>query len=65
MAMSAKHKSKFAELHLLWWRLQMSEKFLSGTIYPKQTNKQTNKLSATNGWIIPMLFNINNWSPLC
>ena len=29
MAMSAQYKSKFEALHLLWWRLQMSEQFLS------------------------------------
>ena len=39
MAMSAVHRLKFAAL--LEWRLHMSEKFSSGTIYPKQTNKQT------------------------
>ena len=43
MAMSAVHRSKFAALHRQWWRLQMSEKFSSGTKNYKQTNKQTNK----------------------
>ena len=43
MVMSAEHRSKFEALHLLWWRLHMSEKFSSGTINHKQTNKQTNK----------------------
>ena len=37
MAMIAKHRSKFAALHQQWWRLHMSEKFLSGTKNPKQT----------------------------
>ena len=40
MAMSAEYRSKFA-LHRQWWRLHLSEKFLSGTKNPKQTNKQT------------------------
>ena len=31
MAISAEHRSKFAALHWSWWRLQMSEKFSSGT----------------------------------
>ena len=39
MAMSAEYRSKFAALHWLWWRLQVSEKFSSGTINPKPTNK--------------------------
>ena len=40
MAMSAEHRSKFAALHRQWWRLHMSEKFSSGTINFKQTDKQ-------------------------
>ena len=36
MAISAEDRSKFAALHRLWWRLQMSEKFSS--VAP---NKQT------------------------
>ena len=31
MAVGAEHRSKFAALHRQWWRLQMSEKFSSGT----------------------------------
>ena len=38
MAMSAEDRSKFAAFQRQWWRLHMS-----GTINPKQTNKQTNK----------------------
>ena len=34
---------KFAALHRLWWRFQMSEKFSSGANNPIQTNKQPNK----------------------
>ena len=34
------HRSRFAALHLQWWRLHMSEKFSSGTKNLKQTNKQ-------------------------
>ena len=37
MAMSAEHRSKFATLHRQPWRMQMSEKFLSGTKNSKQT----------------------------
>ena len=45
MAISAEHRSKFAALHLQWWRLQMSEKFSSGTKNSKQkTNKQLYKV---------------------
>ena len=40
MAMSAEHRSKFAALLRQWWRLQMIEKFSSGTKIPKQTKKQ-------------------------
>ena len=40
MAVSAEHRSKFATLHWQWWRLQMSEKFSSGTKNSKQTNKK-------------------------
>ena len=43
MAMSAEHRSKFVALHRQWWRLHMSEKFLSGPKNTKQTNKQTTK----------------------
>ena len=49
MANAVEHESKFAALHRQRWRLQMSEKFSSGTINPKQTNKQQQK---------PMLYNI-------
>ena len=48
MAISAEHRSKFAALHRQWWRLQMSEKFTSGTKKKpskKQTNKQLKPLS--------------------
>ena len=45
MAMSAKHRSKFTAFHRQWWRLHMSEKFLSGTKNHKQTIKQTNNES--------------------
>ena len=38
MAMSVEHRSKFAALHRQWERLLMSEKFLSGTKTPKETN---------------------------
>ena len=47
MAMSAKHRSKFAAFHQWLWCLHMSEKFLSGTKNLKQTNKLTKLL-----WII-------------
>ena len=43
MAMSAEHRSKFVAIQPEWLRLHMSEKFSSGTINPKQTNKQANK----------------------
>ena len=43
MAVCADHRSKFAALYRWWWRLQMSERFLSGTKNSKQT-KHTNKL---------------------
>ena len=36
MAKSAEHRSKFAAFHRQWWRLQMSEKFSSGTITSEQ-----------------------------
>ena len=39
MAISAEHWSKYAALHRQWSRLHMSEKFMSGTKNPKQTNK--------------------------
>ena len=42
MAMSADYRSKFADLHWWWWRLQMSEEFLNGTRKPKQMNEQKN-----------------------
>ena len=38
MAMSAEHRSKFAALYRQWWRLRMSDKFLSRTKNSKQTN---------------------------
>ena len=41
MLMSTEHSLKFAPLHRQWWRLHMSEQFLSGT--KKKQNKQTNK----------------------
>ena len=41
MTMSAEHRA----LHQVWWRLQMSEKFSSGT-ENLQTNKQTNTKNA-------------------
>ena len=41
MAMSAKHRSKFAALQRLWGHLHMSEKFSSGTKKTKQTKNQT------------------------
>ena len=37
MATSPEYKSKFVALQVKWWRLQMIEKFLSGTKSPKQT----------------------------
>ena len=40
MAMSAEHRSKFAALHRQLWRLHVSEKFSSGSIHSKQTNKK-------------------------
>ena len=40
MAMSAEHRSKFAALHLQWWRLHMSEKFSSGTINSNLTKQK-------------------------
>ena len=43
MAMSAKHRSKFAAFNRQWWRLHMSEKFSSGTINSK-TNKKVYSL---------------------
>ena len=39
MAISAKHRSKFENLHCQWRRLQVSEKLSSGTKNSKQTNK--------------------------
>ena len=39
---SAEHWSKFAALHQQWWRLQMNEKFSSGT---KKPNKQITSYS--------------------
>ena len=39
MAISADHRSNFAAIHRQWWRLQMSEKFSSGTKNSKQTKK--------------------------
>ena len=47
MAMSADHRSKFAALHRQWCRLHMSEKFSSGTINSKETNKQINSTEST------------------
>ena len=38
MVMSVEQRSKFAALHRQWWRLQMREKFSSGTKKSKQTN---------------------------
>ena len=51
MAVSAEYtiRSKFEILHRLWWRLHVSEKFSIGTIYPKQTNKQTNNKNKSDG----------------
>ena len=40
MAIGADHRSEFAALHQSWWRLHMSEQFLSRT---KNPNNQTNK----------------------
>ena len=40
MTISAEHRSKFAALHRLWWRINMSEKFSSGTKTPPP-RKQT------------------------
>ena len=37
MAINAERRSKFAALHRQWWRLQISEKFSSGTKNSKQT----------------------------
>ena len=48
MSMSAEHKSKFTALHRQWWRLHMSEKFLSGTKNPKQTHTS---LKNWVGWV--------------
>ena len=46
MAMSAKHRSKFAALHQWWWRLHMSEKFLFGmNKQTKETNNQNSELA--------------------
>ena len=42
MVMSAEHGSKFAAHYRQWLRSHVSEKFPSGTINLKQTNKQTN-----------------------
>ena len=39
MAMSAEYRSKLADFHRWWWRLQFSWKFSSGT---KTTNKEKN-----------------------
>ena len=65
MAVSAEYKSKCVALHRLWWRLQMSEKFSSGTKTPKQTYKQTNKKSSYYRVIIPsnhtLIFAIIEW----
>ena len=44
MAMSSEHRSKFAALHRQWWRLQMREKFSSGTKNPKTNNKKQTKV---------------------
>ena len=39
MDISAEHRSKFAAIHLWWWRLQMTENLEWDKL---QTNKQTN-----------------------
>ena len=39
MVISAEQRSQFTAHHRQWWRLQMSEKFSSGTKNSKQTNK--------------------------
>ena len=46
MAMSAEHRSKF-------WHLHKSEKFLSGTINPKQTKTTTGCLTAYSQAYLP------------
>ena len=47
MAMSARHRSKFAALRRQCWCLKMSENFSSGTKTPnkKQTNIKYGKIS--------------------
>ena len=39
MALRAQHRSKFAALVRLWWRLDVREKLYSGTKNSKQTYK--------------------------
>ena len=52
MAMSTEHRSKSTALHRQWWRLQMSEKFSSGTKKYIQTNKQTNiEARGVRSWV--------------
>ena len=45
MVISAEHRSKFAALQRQSWRLQMSEKFSSGTKNSKQTNNQNRSIN--------------------
>ena len=52
MAISAKHRSKFAALHRQWCRLDMSEKFSTGTKNPKQTKTDPEVL--INNIVVPV-----------
>ena len=39
MVMSAKHRSKFAAIHRLWWRIHLSEKILEWDYKPNKQQK--------------------------
>ena len=67
MAISAEHMLKVVTLHRQWWRIQMSEKFSSGTKKSKQTNKtQSLRLYSPTQYQNEAISNLHfQWFSLC
>ena len=62
MVIIAEHRSKLAAIHRQWWRLQMREKFSSGTKNYKQTTLGVNLLSLmTLSWCLWISGTENVW----
>ena len=64
MAMSAEHRSQFAALHRQWYRLNISEKFSSGTKnHPHPPKKKPNKLHTLCVFSVHIMYWIYQYGP--